>query len=98
MRRLLGRGLAVVAVLVVVLVVWILAGRQISMLLDRVKTVFLKSLPATPLNYDGTESAGTLLIGDARSLTHAKESADAVLLFGPMYHLTSKADRLQALR
>jgi len=64
MRRLLVRGLAVVAVLVVVLVVWILAGRQISMLLDRVKTVFLKSLPATPLNYDGTESAGTLLIGD----------------------------------
>ena len=37
-------------------------------------------------------------VGDARSLTHGNESADAVLLFGPLYHLTSKADRLQALR
>ena len=37
-------------------------------------------------------------VGDARSLTHGKESVDAVLLFGPLYHLTSKADRLQTLR
>jgi hypothetical protein len=34
------------------------------MLLDRAKTVFLKSLPATPLTYDGSESGGTFLIGD----------------------------------
>jgi hypothetical protein len=64
MRRTLLKGLLVVAFLVVVLVVWILAGRQISMLVDLAKTVFLKSLPATPLAYDGSESAGTFQIGD----------------------------------
>jgi ubiquinone/menaquinone biosynthesis C-methylase UbiE len=37
-------------------------------------------------------------IGDARALTHEAETADALLLFGPLYHLTNKADRLQALR
>jgi len=37
-------------------------------------------------------------IGDARSLTQANESVDAVLLLGPLYHLTERGDRLSALR
>lgn len=37
-------------------------------------------------------------IGDARSLSHADQSADAVLLLGPLYHLVEKADRLASLR
>jgi len=37
-------------------------------------------------------------VGDARALKLATESADVVLLFGPLYHLTAKQDRLQALR
>src|SRR5262245_36516718 len=37
-------------------------------------------------------------IGDARALTHSTGIADAVLLFGPLYHLTVREDRLQALR
>jgi SAM-dependent methyltransferase len=37
-------------------------------------------------------------IGDARSLDLADESIDAVLLLGPLYHLTRRADRVQALR
>ena len=37
-------------------------------------------------------------VGDARSLSAAPESADAVLLLGPLYHLTERADRLLALR
>jgi SAM-dependent methyltransferase len=37
-------------------------------------------------------------IGDARSLTRSDESVDAVLLLGPLYHLTDRADRLQAWR
>jgi ubiquinone/menaquinone biosynthesis C-methylase UbiE len=37
-------------------------------------------------------------VGDARALTHHEETADAVLLFGPLYHLTDKADRLETLR
>jgi SAM-dependent methyltransferase len=35
--------------------------------------------------------------GDARSLPAAGGSADAVLLLGPLYHLTSRADRIRAL-
>lgn len=38
------------------------------------------------------------LVGDARSLPADDSSADAVLLFGPLYHLPSSADRSAALR
>ena len=37
-------------------------------------------------------------LGDARELRAADGSADAVLLLGPLYHLTSRADRVTALR
>lgn len=37
-------------------------------------------------------------LGDARELPWADEHVDAVLLFGPLYHLVERADRLQALR
>jgi ubiquinone/menaquinone biosynthesis C-methylase UbiE len=37
-------------------------------------------------------------VGDARALSWPDETADAVVLFGPLYHLTNRADRLQALR
>lgn len=36
-------------------------------------------------------------IGDARRLEWPARSADAVLLMGPLYHLTERSDRLQAL-
>jgi ubiquinone/menaquinone biosynthesis C-methylase UbiE len=37
-------------------------------------------------------------VSDARQLNRADTSVDVVLLFGPLYHLTQKADRLTALR
>ena len=37
-------------------------------------------------------------LGDARSLNHSEGSADAVLLMGPLYHLTARDERLTALR
>lgn len=37
-------------------------------------------------------------IGDARHLNAPDESCDSILLFGPLYHLTERADRLAALR
>ncbi len=37
-------------------------------------------------------------VGDARALEFSDESADAVLLLGPLYHLPQRAGRLQALR
>lgn len=36
-------------------------------------------------------------LGDARELDEPDESRDAVLLFGPLYHLTERDDRLRAL-
>ncbi|MDN3351488.1 class I SAM-dependent methyltransferase [Actinomadura sp. DC4] len=37
-------------------------------------------------------------LGDARSLTAADANYDAVLLLGPLYHLTERDDRVRALR
>ena len=38
------------------------------------------------------------VVGDARRLEEPDESADAVLLLGPLYHLQERPDRLVALR
>jgi ubiquinone/menaquinone biosynthesis C-methylase UbiE len=43
-------------------------------------------------------SLGSITQGDARHLELPSDSADAVLLLGPLYHLVDHADRLQALR
>jgi ubiquinone/menaquinone biosynthesis C-methylase UbiE len=40
----------------------------------------------------------TAEVGDARSLPVPDKSFGAALLFGPLYHLTSKADRSRALK
>ena len=37
-------------------------------------------------------------VGDARDLEFAEDTADIVLLLGPLYHLTDQSDRVQALR
>jgi len=37
------------------------------------------------------------VVGDARKIEQADRSADGVLLLGPLYHLTERADRLKAL-
>jgi len=39
----------------------------------------------------------TAEVGDARQLDADDESADAVLLLGPLYHLTNRLDRVRAL-
>jgi ubiquinone/menaquinone biosynthesis C-methylase UbiE len=38
-----------------------------------------------------------VVLGDARHLPYADSSADAVLLMGPLYHLTEHEERMQAL-
>jgi SAM-dependent methyltransferase len=45
----------------------------------------------------GPAAAFTAAAGDARGLSEPDRSQDAVLLFGPLYHLTDSADRRQAL-
>ncbi|HJZ96316.1 MAG TPA: class I SAM-dependent methyltransferase [Candidatus Solibacter sp.] len=39
----------------------------------------------------------TFHLADARELPYADSTVDAVLLFGPLYHLTDAADRLKAI-
>ena len=46
----------------------------------------------------GNQPLASARVGDARRLQQPAMSADAVLLMGPLYHLTDRADRLQALR
>jgi SAM-dependent methyltransferase len=45
----------------------------------------------------GSASCIESAIGDARDLDLPDASVDAVLLLGPLYHLTQRADRVQAL-
>jgi SAM-dependent methyltransferase len=51
--------------------------------------------PATVLDVGG--AAGAYAVGDARALEQAADTADIVLLLGPLYHLTKPLDRAQAL-
>ncbi len=45
----------------------------------------------------GPAAGFTAALGDARKLAEPDRSQDAVLLFGPLYHLTDAADRRRAL-
>jgi len=51
---------------------------------------------------EAASAAGVTLariqVGDARRLDEESNSADAVLLFGPLYHLLERDDRMLALR
>jgi SAM-dependent methyltransferase len=51
------------------------------------------------LHVDHAVSLGvTAKLGDARELPEGTATFDAVLLLGPLYHLTSRSDRVAALR
>jgi SAM-dependent methyltransferase len=56
---------------------------------------------AVPLHVEQAREAApgafTAAVGDARELAEPAGSQDAVLLFGPLYHLTEAAGRQQAL-
>ncbi len=53
-----------------------------------------------PLHVEQARAVGgfTARIGDARSLTDDDDRYDAVLLLGPMYHLTDRDERVLAFR
>src|SRR5512135_445183 len=52
----------------------------------------------TAIAAGGLPRLAETVVGDARHLPWPDAAADAVLLFGPLYHLTGHADRLAALR
>ena len=45
-----------------------------------------------------TNPLASINLGDARQLDQADNSIDSVLMFGPLYHLTERRERLLALR
>jgi ubiquinone/menaquinone biosynthesis C-methylase UbiE len=53
---------------------------------------------ARSLRGNGEREIASCRVGDARSLDRGDQSADAVLLLGPLYHLMDAADRRKALR
>lgn len=64
-------------------------------------------IDAVPLHVEQARSASQVQpdyplasaeVGDARQLNQANNSVDAVLLFGPLYHLIERSDRIAALR
>jgi SAM-dependent methyltransferase len=46
----------------------------------------------------GLAGPRTVELGEARSLRVGDSSCDAVLMFGPLYHLTERADRIRAIQ
>jgi SAM-dependent methyltransferase len=53
---------------------------------------------AKSLRGSGIREIASCRVGDARSLDRSEQSADVVLLLGPLYHLIDAEDRRQALR
>lgn len=53
-----------------------------------------------PVQVEAARRIGTFeaVVGDARSLPFTDGSFDAVLVFGPLYHLRDRVDRVAALR
>ena len=49
-------------------------------------------------NHASTQPLASMAIEDARNLSMSDASVDAVLLLGPLYHLTDHADRMRVLR
>jgi ubiquinone/menaquinone biosynthesis C-methylase UbiE len=53
---------------------------------------------AKSLRGSGIREIASCRVGDARSLDRSEQSAEVVLLLGPLYHLIDAEDRRQALR
>jgi SAM-dependent methyltransferase len=64
----------------------------------RVEHRDLMPLHVEQLTADAAGAAISSAVGDARELDLPDGAVDAVLLLGPLYHLTSRADRIRALR
>jgi SAM-dependent methyltransferase len=64
----------------------------------RVHVVDLSPRHVTKVQTDLLDRGVTAELGDARTLSQAENAYDAVLLLGPLYHLTARTDRIRALR
>jgi ubiquinone/menaquinone biosynthesis C-methylase UbiE len=73
-------------------------GAHASWLVERGYAVYLLDPVERHLEQAARLPLAGVALGDARELPCENASADAVLLLGPLYHLTQREDRLAALR
>jgi hypothetical protein len=64
MRRILIALLILIVLVVTMSILWIFGGRQLSLFVDRFKTVEIASVPIKSLVYEGSGTGGTFLIND----------------------------------
>jgi SAM-dependent methyltransferase len=74
---------------------WLAAAGHVVRLLDPVPLHVEQARRESDERADGR--LAEVLLGDARRLPQVDGSQDAVLMLGPLYHLTDRADRLRAL-
>src|SRR4051812_16265694 len=74
---------------------WLAKQGYIVHLNDIVPSHVEKAIAASALQPDAP--LATASIGDARSLQWKTDAVDAILLLGPLYHLTARQDRVTAL-
>jgi hypothetical protein len=66
MRKILITLVIVIALIVTMSILWIVAGRQISMLVDQFKMAEIETISIHSISYEGTGDGGTLIIDDHR--------------------------------
>jgi ubiquinone/menaquinone biosynthesis C-methylase UbiE len=72
-------------------------GVHSAWLAERGHRVTLVDAMAEHVDQAAARGGFAAVVGDARALEHGDEGFDAVLLLGPLYHLTEPADRATAL-
>lgn len=74
-----------------------LAGLGYSVHLVDIVPKHIELAEELAIHYPNT-SLASVTVGDARQLNFADDSADAVLMLGPLYHLIHSSDRMAALQ
>ena len=74
-------------------------GKYSAWLAEQGHDVMLIELAPTAVDYakKNMKMSYVAEVGDAREINKPDESADVVLLMGPLYHLQNKSDRIKAL-
>lgn len=57
---------AFIALATVLSILWLLAGRKVSLMADRVETIQTSSVPVEVVAYEGSGTGGTLVVNDLR--------------------------------
>jgi len=83
MRRLILRSLLVIVCLGVLLLSWILAGRQLTLLLDRFSTVEMGRIPVSQIGYDGPDKGGLLRFENGMLGTNGIDHRPFPMTVGP---------------